>query len=141
MQKLIPAMLLVLLAGFGQNALSANDGKVLVCHKGQTVYINTSGLSGHLNHGDTEGSCENRQAVVVMLQCAATDGGGIEVVAVSSSVDDPETSSIPIPMLEADCATSLADLLDARMQIDAVTPGSDGVTNYLLTGYMAVPAS
>lgn len=139
MQKLIPAMLLVLLAGFGQNALSANDGKVLVCHKGQTVYINTSGLSGHLNHGDTEGSCENRQAVVVMLQCAATDGGGIEVVAVSASTQDP---NIPVPVdLPVDCATSLADLLDARMQIDAVTPGSDGVTNYLLTGYMAVPAS
>jgi hypothetical protein len=49
-----------------------------------TVTINKSGLSGHLGHGDSTGSCEDRRAAVVMFQCLA-DGGEIKVVAVSSS--------------------------------------------------------
>ncbi len=142
MQKLILGMTLVMAAGFGQAAFGDNDkdkgAKVIVCHKGErTVSISASGLNGHLNHGDTEGSCESRQAAVVIMQCAA-EGDGIEVVAVSAS---PYVPVDLIPEDGDDCATALADLLDARMRVDAVTPGSDGVTNYLVTGYVAVPAS
>lgn len=32
--------------------------KVTICHKGKTITISYSALQAHLNHGDTEGTCE-----------------------------------------------------------------------------------
>ena len=135
MKKLILAMTLVAVSGASQLVLGANNGKVTVCHKGQTVSINSSGLQGHMGHGDTEGSCENRKAVVVMMQCEAqSEDDGIVVTKVSSSpLVDPDI----VPAVDGDCATALADLLDARMAIGSVTAGSDGTTDYLLTGYVS----
>lgn len=134
MKKLILAMSLVAVSGASQLALGANSGKVTVCHKGQTVSINSSGLRGHEGHGDTQGSCENRKAAVVVMQCKAQDDAdGIAVVKVSSS---PDSESVP-EVGGVGCATALADLLDARMAISAVTATSDGKTEYTLTGYVS----
>ena len=33
------------------------NGRVTICHKGNTITIAQSGLNGHLGHGDSIGSC------------------------------------------------------------------------------------
>jgi hypothetical protein len=145
MNKLIVAIGVVALACLGQGAWADDDddddrngkGKVSICHKGRTVSINESGLSGHLRHGDSMGSCEDRRAAVVMMQCVAeTDGDGIVVSAVEASdlVDPAVLPSVEPP---TGCATALADLLDANLALDSVTSGSNGTTDYLLRGYVA----
>lgn len=42
-------------SGTGDDA----GNKVEVCHNGHTISISTSALQAHLNHGDTEGPCED----------------------------------------------------------------------------------
>lgn len=138
MKKFTVGLALLALSGLSFNALSDDDdrdGKTSICHKGRTVTINQSGVPGHLGHGDTTGSCEERRAAVVMMQCQA-EGTGIKVVAVSSS--DAVAAEI-IPVIEGSCADALASLLDARMEVRSVTAGSAGTTDYLLIGYVASP--
>ena len=36
---------------------SGGNGRVTICHKGNTLTISQSGLNGHLGHGDTVGAC------------------------------------------------------------------------------------
>lgn len=36
---------------------SGSNGRVTICHNGNTLTISQSGLNGHLRHGDTLGSC------------------------------------------------------------------------------------
>ena len=87
MTKMRIAAGVLAMACLGTNAIadSADDnGTTTVCHKGRTVTINESGLRGHLGHGDSEGSCEDRRSAVVMMQCVA-QGEGIVVYAVSNS--------------------------------------------------------
>lgn len=147
MKKLILGMTLIVLAGAGHAAFGANGGKVTICHKGQTVSINASGLNGHMQHGDTEGSCANRESAVVILHCAAAEepeeGIVVTEVSVSDSVTDayPEPGEVesPIPEVGDNCANALAALLDVRMQVSSVTTVSDGTTSYLVTGYVSVP--
>lgn len=138
MKKFTVGLALLALSGLSFNAFSDDDdrgGKTSVCHKGRTVTINQSGVPGHLGHGDTAGSCEERRAAVVMMQCQA-EGTEIKVVAVSSS----ETVAAEIiPVIEGSCADALANLLDARMEVTSVTAGSEGTTDYLLTGYFRAP--
>ncbi|MEE4146355.1 MAG: hypothetical protein V2I26_16240 [Halieaceae bacterium] len=134
MKKLVVGLALLALSGLSVNAFSDDDdreGKTSICHKGRTVTISQSGVPGHLAHGDSMGSCEERRAAVVMMQCQA-EGDDIKVVAVSSS----ETVAVEIiPVIEGPCADALAKLLDARMEIKSVTAGSAGTTDYLLLGY------
>jgi len=40
-----------------------SNGKVSVCHKGQTICINTSAVITHLDHGDMLGACETIAAM------------------------------------------------------------------------------
>ena len=142
MNKVIVAAGVLAMSCLGQGALADsddNDGRETICHKGRTVSINSSGLQGHLGHGDSVGSCEDRRAAVVMMQCSAeSDGDGIVVDAVSSSpYVDPEI----VPEVGEDCATALADVLDNRLEIRSVTAGASGTTDYLLIGYVAATAS
>lgn len=144
MNKLIVAIGVVTLSCLGQGAWADDDddddyrdgkNKVTICHKGRSVSINESGLSGHLGHGDSMGSCEGRRATVVMMQCKAeSEGDGIVVDAVSAS---PLVDPAIVPGMGEDCATALADLLDANLALDSVTSGSNGTTDYLLRGYVA----
>lgn len=32
-------------------------GKVAICHKGKTIYVNESAVKAHLGHGDYIGTC------------------------------------------------------------------------------------
>ena len=55
MNKLILAAAVLSASVSTQGVFAANDdnnGKVSVCHNGRTVSINSSGLRGHLGHGD-----------------------------------------------------------------------------------------
>lgn len=49
--------------------------KVFVCHKGKTLEISASALQAHLNHGDTEGTCETLSLGDISLE----DGEIIEL--------------------------------------------------------------
>ena len=140
MKKIVVGVALLALSGLSFNALSDSDdddrgGKTSICHKGKTVTINQSGVPGHLGHGDSTGSCEERRAAVVMMQCQA-EGEGIVVVAVSSSETVPAAI---IPRIDEPCANAVASMLDARMEIRSVTAGSAGTTDYLLVGYIGSP--
>ena len=141
MQKFILGLALVALSGMSFNAFSDSDedngSKTSVCHKGRTVTINTSGLTGHLGHGDSKGSCEDRSAVVVMMQCKANEGD-IVVVAVSGS-ENVAADDLPSSDGTTTCANALANLLDMRLVLSSVTSGSEGITHYLLTGYVGSP--
>jgi len=44
-----------------------------------------------------------------------------------------------VPAADASCADALAGLLDLPMAISAVTAVGDGVSEYLLTGYVGSP--
>jgi len=137
MQKITLGLALLALPALSFNAFSDDDSgkRTSVCHKGMTVTINKSGLPGHLGHGDSTGSCEDRRAAVVMLQCQA-DGEEIKVVAVSSS---EAVATEIVPVINDPCADAVAGLLDARMVINSVTAGSAATTDYLLTGYVGSP--
>jgi hypothetical protein len=139
MQKFILGFALLALSSMSFTALGDDDdsdNKTSVCHKGRTVTINQSGLSGHLGHGDSTGRCEDRKAAVVIMQCQA-NGDDIVVGAVSASAAIAE-EDVPAPP-DAPCADALAGLLDLPMAISAVTAVGDGVTEYLLTGYVGSP--
>ena len=140
MQKFILGFALVALSSLSFTALGDddddNDGnKIAVCHKGKTVTINQSGMSGHIGHGDSSGSCEDRRAAVVVMQCQA-EGDEINVGAVSSSEAVAEAD---VPVRGDSCAGALAGLLDMPMAISSVTAVSEGATEYLLTGYVGSP--
>ncbi|MCB1854313.1 MAG: hypothetical protein H6988_00350 [Pseudomonadales bacterium] len=140
MTKMRVAAGVLAMACLGTNAIadSADDnGTTTVCHKGRTVTINESGLRGHLGHGDSEGSCEDRRSAVVMMQCVA-QGEGIVVYAVSNS---PFVDEGVVPVAGEDCATALATMIDANLELGAVTSGSNGTTDYLLTGYVSASAT
>ena len=142
MNKLILAAAVLSASVSTQGVIAANDdnnGKVSVCHNGRTVSINSSGLQGHLGHGDSQGSCEDRRSAVVIMQCAP-DGDGIVVDAVSSSpFVDPEV--VPTPGPDSDCATALAAMVDAQLAIRSVTASGNGATEYLLLGYVGISAA
>ena len=138
MQKFILGFALVALSSLSFTALGDDDddgNKTSVCHKGRTVSINQSGMPGHLGHGDSSGSCEDRRAAVVVMQCQA-EGDEIKVGAVSSSEAVAEAD---VPMNGESCADALAGLLDVPMAISSVTAVSEGTTEYLLTGYVGSP--
>ena len=142
MKKLILAAGVVAASFMGQGAVADSDdnnGKVSVCHNGRTVSINSSGLQGHLGHGDSLGSCEDRRSAVVIMRCSAeTDGDGIVVEAVSSSpFVDPEI----VPPVDSDCSAALAEMVDAQLLIRSVTAVGNGSTEYLLVGYVGAPAA
>jgi hypothetical protein len=140
MQKIILGFALLALSSMSFTALGDDDDsdkKTSVCHKGRTVTINQSGLSGHLGHGDSTGRCEDRKAAVVIMQCQA-QAEDIVVVAVSSSSAIAE-EDVPVPGPDASCADALAGLLDLPMAISSVTAVGDGVSEYLLTGYVGSP--
>jgi hypothetical protein len=138
MQKFILGLALLALSSMSFTALGDDDdsdNKTSVCHKGRTVTINQSGLSGHLGHGDSTGRCEDRKAAVVIMQCQA-NGDDILVGAVSASAAIADDD---VPAADASCADALAGLLDLPMAISAVTAVGDGVSEYLLTGYVGSP--
>ena len=146
MQKLLAAVTLVALSGFGQGAF-ADSEKVTICHKGvQTAAVPTSAVQGHLQHGDSRGECDHSppgMAAVVMMRCEPqVDGAtsGVFVVAVSSSPSPAIPGSEPIAPGD-DCAAVVGDLLDAGFDVRSVTTGTaedDGAlhlyTDYLLIG-------
>ena len=145
MQKLLAAVTLVALSGFGQGAF-ADSEKVTICHKGvQTAAVPTSAVQGHLQHGDSRGECDQSppgMAAVVMMRCEPQvgDTSGVFVVAVSSSPSPAIPGSEPIASVD-DCAAVLGDLLDAGFDVRSVTTGTaedDGAlhlyTDYLLIG-------
>ena len=43
----------LLLSGTALTLVSANEGKVLVDHKGSLICVDQSSVDGHLGHGDT----------------------------------------------------------------------------------------
>lgn len=144
MNKLILVAAVLSASVSTQGVFAANDdnnGKVSVCHNGRTVSINSSGLRGHLGHGDSQGSCEDRRSAVVIMQCAAeADGDDIVVQTVSSSpFVDPEV--VPTPGPDSDCATALAAMVDAQLEIRSVTAAGNGTTEYLLLGYVGAVAA
>ena len=133
MNKLLAVILFSTVAGVSVNGFADDDGdsgKYLVCHKGKTISVGKPGLTGHMGHGDSEGSCDDLQAdaAVVMLQCAA-DEGTLKVTAYSSSVvfAVPPLSEVGVG---SDCADAVADLLNNDFGIESVT----GNTDYLLVG-------
>jgi hypothetical protein len=34
-----------------------NSGKVAICHKGKTIYVDEAAVKAHLGHGDYMGTC------------------------------------------------------------------------------------
>lgn len=34
------------------------SGKVAICHKGKTIYVDEAAVKAHLGHGDYMGTCE-----------------------------------------------------------------------------------
>jgi hypothetical protein len=150
MRKLMTAVTLAALSGFGQGALAAAD-KVTICHNGQTLSIAASAVSAHMQHGDVKGACvaappvppANTMAAVVMMRCEPQGASGVLVVSASRS-PAPADPADAIAVND-DCAAVLGDLLDAGYELRSVTTGSAGdavlhlYTDYLLIG--RVPAS
>ncbi len=40
----------------GEN-VHEKSGKVAICHKGKTIYVNEAAVKAHLGHGDYMGTC------------------------------------------------------------------------------------
>ncbi|MEH6569274.1 MAG: hypothetical protein V7709_09370 [Halioglobus sp.] len=155
MNKLLSAILLLTLSGVSLTALAddheddegagTDKEKVVLCHKGaKSISVGAPGLNAHMNHGDTEGYCEDAgesgpddpegsdDAAVVMMHCEATDGA-VLVTSFSSSVVFVDQPLIDIA-LGTDCAVALAALLNAELRLRSVTGGSGSGTDYLLLG-------
>ena len=43
------------------------EGKVFVCHNGKTLEISENALQAHLDHGDTEGTCDGDDGMLVRI--------------------------------------------------------------------------
>jgi hypothetical protein len=46
----------------GDNVVGDNvyetPGKVAICHKGKTIYVNEAAVKAHVKHGDYMGTCQ-----------------------------------------------------------------------------------
>lgn len=40
-----------------EDSVPDTSGKVAVCHKGKTIYVDESAVNAHLGHGDYLGTC------------------------------------------------------------------------------------
>jgi hypothetical protein len=154
MSKPIAMIIAVALVAFGPGAYAAKKDKATVCHEGSAKSVSASAVPAHLAHGDTKGACDGDVAppvdpdrpereytpLVVMMRCETIPGGGVQVIAVNTSVIEAT------PLTDAinpgdDCPTALAGLLKVRLQLRSVNGGSADYegslrlyTDYLLLG-------
>ena len=136
MHKILSTSLLLALSGLSLNAVSAQSKEVM-CHKDKNLYIASPAVQGHLNHGDSMGTCEESgpddmdgKTAVLMMRCAAD-----EVVSISASFEYATTPQVTT------CTEELSKALTADFKLRSITSGSaedDGslklYTDYLLLG-------
>ncbi len=89
---------------------SDHDHKVDVCHNGMTLNIAESALQAHLNHGDSEGECDEDTGVVVDPDDQDGDGWSAEEDCDDQDAEvNPGMTEVVYDGLDNDCNADTPD--------------------------------
>jgi len=128
---IITAIVFAILSG---PVFAGNNGKITICHNGETITISNSALSTHVNnHGDYVGECDVEVPapinLVLMIRCN-NDGGQILVSGVSFSGATATVYPGLLPVVGNNCAEANANAMNDGL-FRSATGAGNGETEYL----------
>ena len=114
----------------------AENKKVTICHKGQTLSISNSALKAHLDHGDFKYACKYRPRAVALFRCG---GKNLQILSVSLTGGVPKFYDGSTLAVGSSCSRSINLLINngyhrilSNTVYDAKLLGA--VTDYGYTG-------